>query len=162
MDNEFTSVAAWLQATGPYGLVAVLGWAFWRVNEKKDRELKALHEKIVELAEAQTARGSKVFAPGRRRERGARSGSARERSALTHERTTDGRISCQLSGRGPGATLGARPRRVPAPDVRHHPVAALAPRAVRGRVRPLRPKLRALVSPHASDHVKLRADCVSI
>jgi hypothetical protein len=52
MDNEFTSVAAWLQATGPYGLVAVLGWAFWRVNEKKDRELKALHEKIVVLAEA--------------------------------------------------------------------------------------------------------------
>ena len=53
MDNEFTSVTAWLQATGPYGLVAVLGWAFWRVNEKKDRELKALHEKIVVLAEAQ-------------------------------------------------------------------------------------------------------------
>jgi len=108
MDNEFTSVAAWLQATGPYGLVAVLGWAFWRVNEKKDRELKALHEKIVELAEAQTARGSKVFAPGRRRERGARSGSARERSALTHERTTDGRISCQLSGRGPGGSPPSR------------------------------------------------------
>ena len=62
MDNEFTSVAAWLQATGPYGLVAVLGWAFWRVNEKKDRELKALHEKIVELAEAQTAAVIKVEA----------------------------------------------------------------------------------------------------
>jgi hypothetical protein len=62
MDNEFTSVAAWLQATGPYGLVAVLGWAFWRVNEKKDRELKALHEKIVVLAEAQTAAVIKVEA----------------------------------------------------------------------------------------------------
>ena len=62
MDNEFTSVAAWLQATGPYGLVAVLGWVFWRVNEKKDRELKALHEKIVELAEAQTAAVIKVEA----------------------------------------------------------------------------------------------------
>ena len=62
MDNEFTSVAAWLQATGPYGLVAVLGWAFWRVNEKKDRELKTLHEKIVELAEAQTAAVIKVEA----------------------------------------------------------------------------------------------------
>lgn len=32
--DTFTSVATWLQATGPYGLVAVLGWAFWRVNEK--------------------------------------------------------------------------------------------------------------------------------
>lgn len=51
-----------LQATGPYGLVAVLGWAFWRINEKKDRELKALHEKIVALAEAQTAAIVKVEA----------------------------------------------------------------------------------------------------
>lgn len=62
MDNDFTSVAAWLQATGPYGLVAVLGWAFWRVNEKKDNELKALHEKIIVLAEAQTAAVIKVEA----------------------------------------------------------------------------------------------------
>jgi len=51
-----------LQATGPYGLVAVLGWAFWRINEKKGRELKALHEKIVELAEAQTIAIVKVEA----------------------------------------------------------------------------------------------------
>ncbi|MBK8009779.1 MAG: hypothetical protein IPK13_00365 [Deltaproteobacteria bacterium] len=40
----------------------MLGWAFWRVNEKKDRELKALHEKIVELAEAQTTAIVKVEA----------------------------------------------------------------------------------------------------
>jgi hypothetical protein len=51
-----------LQATGPYGLVAVLGWAFWRINEKKDRELKALHERIVAFAEAQTAAIIKVEA----------------------------------------------------------------------------------------------------
>ena len=38
--DTFTSVATWLQATGPYGLVAVLGWAFWRVNEKKDAQLR--------------------------------------------------------------------------------------------------------------------------
>lgn len=62
MENDFTSVPSWLQATGPYGLVAVLGWAFWRINEKKDRELKALHEKIVVLAEAQTAAVIKVEA----------------------------------------------------------------------------------------------------
>lgn len=43
-------------------MVAILGWAFWRVNEKKDRELKALHEKIVELAEAQTTAIVKVEA----------------------------------------------------------------------------------------------------
>ena len=51
-----------LQATGPYGLVAVLGWAFWRINEKKDRELKALYERIVAFAEAQTAAIIKVEA----------------------------------------------------------------------------------------------------
>lgn len=62
MENEFTSVASWLQATGPYGLVAVLGWALWRINEEKGRELKALHEKIVVLAETQIAAVIKVEA----------------------------------------------------------------------------------------------------
>ena len=36
-------------------IVAILGWAFWRINEKKDRELKSLSQKVVDLAEAQTA-----------------------------------------------------------------------------------------------------------
>jgi hypothetical protein len=35
--------------------VCILGWAFWRINEKKDRELKALSQKVVEMAQAQTA-----------------------------------------------------------------------------------------------------------
>jgi hypothetical protein len=47
-------IADVLKATGPYGLVAVLGWAFWRINEKKDRELKLLSQKVVAMAEAQT------------------------------------------------------------------------------------------------------------
>lgn len=41
MEN-FTSVAVWLQATGHSGLVVVLAWAFWRVNEKKDVQLREL------------------------------------------------------------------------------------------------------------------------
>jgi hypothetical protein len=52
--NEFSNIAAWLQATGPYGLVAVLGWAFWRVNEKKDAALRELYDKIAEMSRAQT------------------------------------------------------------------------------------------------------------
>ena len=52
--DTFTSVATWLQATGPYGLVAVLGWAFWRVNEKKDAQLRELFDKVAEMGRAQT------------------------------------------------------------------------------------------------------------
>lgn len=58
----FSTIAEILQATGPYGLVAILGWAFWRVNEKKDNELKALHERMVTMAEQQTAAVTKVEA----------------------------------------------------------------------------------------------------
>src|SRR5688572_18307361 len=46
MENEFTSIATWLQATGPYGLVAVLGWAVWHINEKKDAALRELCDKV--------------------------------------------------------------------------------------------------------------------
>jgi len=60
--SNLTSIADFLKATGPYGLVAVLGWAFWRTNEKKDRELKELSQKVVSMAEAQTAAITKVEA----------------------------------------------------------------------------------------------------
>ena len=60
--SAFSSIAAVLKATGPYGLVAVLGWAFWRVNEKKDRELKDLHATVVKMAEGQTSAITKVEA----------------------------------------------------------------------------------------------------
>ena len=53
-------IAEVLKATGPYGLVAVLGWAFWRIIEKKDRELKVLSQKVVDMAQAQTAAIVKV------------------------------------------------------------------------------------------------------
>ena len=58
--SGFATIAELLKATGPYGLVAVLGWAFWRINEKKDRELKSLSQKVVAMAEAQTAAITKV------------------------------------------------------------------------------------------------------
>ena len=60
--NAFSMIADFLKATGPYGLVAVLGWAFWRLSERKDRELKSLHERLVSMAEAQTAAITKVEA----------------------------------------------------------------------------------------------------
>ena len=60
--GSVSTIAEVLMATGPYGLVAVLGWAFWRLSERKDRELKALHERLLSMAEAQTAAITKVEA----------------------------------------------------------------------------------------------------
>lgn len=60
--TPFSAFAEMLSATGPYGLVSVLAWAFWRVNEKKDRELKDLGQKVVAMAEAQTTAVLKVEA----------------------------------------------------------------------------------------------------
>ena len=51
---DFDNIARFLQATGPYGLVAILGWALWHSNEKKDARLEALYEKVIDLSEAQT------------------------------------------------------------------------------------------------------------
>jgi len=53
-------VAEFLKATGPYGLVAILGWAFWRVSEKKDEQMKALFDRVSALAEEQTSALVKV------------------------------------------------------------------------------------------------------
>ena len=60
--SSISTIAEILTATGPYGLVALLAWAFWRVNEKKDRQLRALYDQVVALSEAQTAAITKVEA----------------------------------------------------------------------------------------------------
>lgn len=44
-------IANVLSASGPYGLVAILAWAFWR----KNGEIKDLYSSIVKLTEVQTA-----------------------------------------------------------------------------------------------------------
>lgn len=60
MPEPFSGWAAWLAATGPYGLVAVLGWAFWKVNERKDAALRELYERVAEMSAAQTEAITKV------------------------------------------------------------------------------------------------------
>ena len=62
MPNEIPAIAAWLSATSPYGIVAVLGWAFWRTNEKKDAALRELFDKVAEMGRAQTEAVTKVEA----------------------------------------------------------------------------------------------------
>jgi hypothetical protein len=51
-----------LKARAPDGLVAVLDWAFWRMNSRQGEELKALHAKTIPLAEVQAAAITKVEA----------------------------------------------------------------------------------------------------
>ncbi len=55
MDPQTIEFAAEvLTATGPYGLVAALAWAFWKAAERKDKELKVLSNKVIEMASVQT------------------------------------------------------------------------------------------------------------
>jgi hypothetical protein len=60
--EELKDIAVWLQASGPYGLVCGLGWAFWRINEKKDVALRELCDKVAEMSRAQTEAVTKVEA----------------------------------------------------------------------------------------------------
>ena len=62
MENELTSIATWLKATGPYGAVVILGWAFWKLDERKDAALRELYERVAEMSRAQTEATIKVEA----------------------------------------------------------------------------------------------------
>ncbi len=63
MDSEnLAAIATVLEATTPYGIVAVLGWAYFKLAEKKDCEIKKLNQRVVALAEKQTAALIKVEA----------------------------------------------------------------------------------------------------
>ena len=62
MNPELTTIAAWLEATGPYGLVAVLGWAFWKMSDRKDAAIRELYEQVAELSRVQTAAITKMEA----------------------------------------------------------------------------------------------------
>lgn len=50
MINDIIAIAQALQTGGPYVLVAILGWAYW----KKDRQLSELYCKLIELTEVHT------------------------------------------------------------------------------------------------------------
>ena len=38
----------------------MLGWAFWRSNEKKDSELRSIYYRLIQITEAQTGALVKV------------------------------------------------------------------------------------------------------
>lgn len=57
-----TALAEMLSATSPYGILCVLGIAYWKLSEKKDREIKSLNLRLADIAERQIAAFSKVEA----------------------------------------------------------------------------------------------------
>jgi len=62
MPEPIPSWAAWLAASGPYGIVAILLVALWKVHERKDEALRELYERVAEMSAAQTAAFVKVEA----------------------------------------------------------------------------------------------------
>ncbi len=60
--EEYTNIANLLEASGPFGMVAVLAVAYWKVSEKKDAALRELYERVAEISVAQTLAINKVEA----------------------------------------------------------------------------------------------------
>ena len=60
--TEIPTIAQFLSASGPYGLVAILGVAYWKLSQKKDRQMRELFDRVADLSEAQTAAVVKVEA----------------------------------------------------------------------------------------------------
>ena len=58
--TTLTGAISILREGGVYACLALLGWAYWRQVGRKDGELKALYERLVTLAEGQTAALTKV------------------------------------------------------------------------------------------------------
>jgi len=55
MDAGFlATVAETLRVTGPWGIVVVLGWFYWRTNSSKDKEIRELYTQISDLTGRQT------------------------------------------------------------------------------------------------------------
>jgi len=59
MDN-IAAIANILEATSPFGFIALLAWGFWRVNDRKDKQLTAMHERLISIAEKQTEAMAKM------------------------------------------------------------------------------------------------------
>lgn len=50
----YIAIANTLEALGPYGLVLFFAIVFWKMSERKDRELKAIYERFAQTTEEQT------------------------------------------------------------------------------------------------------------
>jgi hypothetical protein len=48
-------IADFLAASGMYGIVSILGIAYWKMATKKDELLHTIYNRLIELTQAQTA-----------------------------------------------------------------------------------------------------------
>ena len=56
MDSlNISMLTRFLEVSGPYGLFIVSAWAIWVVNEKKERALREIYQKVIDLSEKQTS-----------------------------------------------------------------------------------------------------------
>ena len=60
--SSISTIAEVLAASGPYGFLAVLSIAYWKLSQKKDRQMRELFDRVLELSESQTAAITKVEA----------------------------------------------------------------------------------------------------
>ena len=60
--STISTIADLLAASGPYGFLGVTIIAYWKLSQKKDRQMRELFDRVVELSEAQTAAITKVEA----------------------------------------------------------------------------------------------------
>ena len=48
-----SSISEMLANTAPWGFIGLISWAFWRINERKDKQLVEMHQRLITLSEAQ-------------------------------------------------------------------------------------------------------------
>ncbi len=53
-EPSLTMLTNVLSVSSPWGILAVTLWGFWKINEKKDSQMRQMHERIVDLAQKQT------------------------------------------------------------------------------------------------------------
>ena len=54
MDDFSSPAAQWFMASGPFGIVGILSYALWKINEKKDAALREIYERVAEMSATQT------------------------------------------------------------------------------------------------------------
>ena len=60
--TTISTISEILAASGPYGIVAIAAVGFYKLTEKKDRELRSIYERFIELSEQQVAATARVEA----------------------------------------------------------------------------------------------------